>query len=423
VVSMKKNKMNYFKKENSGLSINKLERLAAAFRNAMSNGDFLQARKNCEAVLRFTPGNPSVIGDYALTLMRTGEYQKAYDIYHSMFVQKEKIHFQGNWIDGLAEVCGWLDKKEELQHYGHYALEMADRQYRLGAVYAFPSSQPPAFAPVQKNKNVVSFSLYGTAPRYCETLIRNIELSSDFYPDWACRVYHDNTVPVSVLSKLHELGAQLVDMSHEKIIPPTLWRFLVIDDPDVTRYLIRDADSLFSEKEVAAVQEWLQSSCWFHHMRDYFTHTELMLAGMWGGCRGIFPSVKQLIEEFVANDKGPERYTDQHFLRAALWPTVRTSILNHDEIFLFHNARKYPSHLPDRWPQNNFHIGSNASYSSMNGELKHSGKNEVQIEVESAGFVRRYTAKVRNDKWRLQVPFFLIDEFQQAKLKVSMLDD
>jgi len=422
---MHKNKIQKLKKQPNGKSLKKFEQLATEFKTAMAANNFPRARQCCEGVLAILTGNPSVLGDYALTLMRTHEYQRSYEIYRAMFAQKEKVHFAGNWIDGLAEVCGWLGKHDELQYYGSYSLKAADQTYREGPVYPFPSVQPPAFDPLQKSKNIISFSLYGASPRYCEALIKNAELSSEIYPDWTCRVYHDSSVPVEVLEQLRRLGVQLVDMSNEKTIPATLWRFLVIDDNQVTRYLVRDADSLFSEKEAAAVQQWLSSPYWFHHMRDYFTHTELLLAGMWGGCNGIFPSVQKLIEAFVASYTGTARFTDQYFLRAALWPTVRNSILNHDEIFLFHHAKNYPPHSSVRWQHANFHIGSNATYSAIAGELTipDQSRSTALIELESDDFVRRYTVNIHDKKWQLSLPFFMIDQYKEGKLKVKFVTE
>jgi hypothetical protein len=97
--------------------------------------------------------------------------------------------------------------------------------------------------PCSGKKNIIAFSLYGDQPRYCETLIKNIETAKSLFPGWCCRVYLDNSVPQHVWQRLQGAGAQLVDMSHEKGIYPTLWRFLVMDDPTVERFLVRDADS------------------------------------------------------------------------------------------------------------------------------------------------------------------------------------
>lgn len=67
-----------------------------------------------------------------------------------------------------------------------------------------------------------------------------------------------------------------------------------MDDPTIKRFLIRDADSIVSHREKAAVDAWLKSDKWFHLMRDNYSHTELILAGMWGGCTGIFIILKHI---------------------------------------------------------------------------------------------------------------------------------
>ena len=69
-------------------------------------------------------------------------------------------------------------------------------------------------------------------------------------------------------------------------------RFLVSDDPDVGYFLVRDCDSVVSAREAAAVAKWLGSGLPFHAMRDYYTHTDPLLAGMWGGIAGVFPDIK-----------------------------------------------------------------------------------------------------------------------------------
>jgi len=219
---------------------------------------------------------------------------------------------------------------------------------------------------------------------------------------------------------LHGYGVQLFDMSEETTIAPTMWRFLVMDDPSVSHFLLRDADSLFSEKEVAAVDEWLSSSCWFHHMRDYFTHSELLLAGLWGGCTGVFTSVKELMQDFVANYKGAARYTDQQFLRHILWPTVRQTILNHDEIFMFHGARPYPPYEAIRWKTESFHIGSNASYSSVSGKVVGNSKPVVTLRFESENHCVNYDVAVQQGLWSLSLPFFQIEDYENGKLKIEV---
>ena len=37
-----------------------------------------------------------------------------------------------------------------------------------------------------------------------------------------------------------------------------------------------------------------ESPYYFHLIRDYFTHTELILAGLWGGCTGVLNNADRI---------------------------------------------------------------------------------------------------------------------------------
>lgn len=397
-----------------------IENLAAQYRQAMASGDLPAARQCCEKVLMMMPNNMTVLGDYALCLMRIGDYAKSYKIYQKIHQSPLRAQASDTWLDGLAEVCGWLNKTEELRFFGHQSLTLADEKFRQNTVYRYPYPEPKPFDAAHPEKNIISFSLYGNQPRYCETLIKNVEAARTLYPAWMCRIYLDNSVPEHVWQRLQQPNVQLVDMSKEKHIFPTLWRFLVIDDPQVERFIVRDADSLLSEREVAAVGEWLHSPYWFHHMRDYFTHTELLLAGMWGGCHGIFTNTEQLMRDFITGYQGTQRYTDQHFLKTVLWPTVRESIMNHDDLFGFHHARPFPQHAAIRWQTEAFHVGSNAGYSLMVGPTLYQDGELQPLELISNGQRYRYYAPALKGEWSMAIPFFLADEYKQGLLRLEL---
>ena len=53
-------------------------------------------------------------------------------------------------------------------------------------------------------------------------------------------------------------------------------------DPTVETFVVRDLDSLISQREADAVDEWLRSSKRFHVMRDAPQHKALFLGGLWG---------------------------------------------------------------------------------------------------------------------------------------------
>jgi hypothetical protein len=87
-----------------------------------------------------------------------------------------------------------------------------------------------------KKKKVISFGLYGAAPKYTFGALRNVELAKIFYPGWVCRFYSDKSVPQPVIDRLKEEGAEVVLVDTLGLgggIGGMFWRFLVADDPTV----------------------------------------------------------------------------------------------------------------------------------------------------------------------------------------------
>lgn len=157
----------------------RIETVAARFRQAMAASDFPVARQCCEEVLRVMPQNMQVLSDYALTLMRVGEYKKSYKTYQKIYQASaaQRAQASDTWLDGLTEVCGWLEKHDEVARYGRESLEKSDAIFRQGHTVAYPAEAPPCFNPTNPTENIISFSLYGGQPRYCETLIKNIDVA------------------------------------------------------------------------------------------------------------------------------------------------------------------------------------------------------------------------------------------------------
>jgi hypothetical protein len=136
-----------------------------------------------------------------------------------------------------------------------------------------------------------------------------------------------------------------------------LWRFEAIADPSVRRFLIRDADALLNVKERVAVDAWTQSDCRFHAMRDWYTHTDLIMAGTWGGIGNILPSPTELLRSSTGWRISNE-HIDQDILTDTVWPTIRHSILIHDSIFTG-TLRSVPFPPFGQLPAGT-HIGQNA---------------------------------------------------------------
>jgi hypothetical protein len=203
----------------------------------------------------------------------------------------------------------------------------------------------PPFDATSPLKNIISFSLFGAAPKYTDGAVLNARAAPFLYPGWTCRFYIDETVPRSVREALISEGAQVMMVGGLPQTPyGTFWRFLAAEDASIDRYILRDADSLINTRERVAVDEWIQSGRHFHVMRDHFDHAELVLAGMWGGVRGALPPVIAAARRwFGATPQIPGKTADQQFLREVLWPTIRQSVLTHDSQFDFGEHRDFPA--------------------------------------------------------------------------------
>lgn len=214
------------------------------------------------------------------------------------------------------------------------------------AGHTLPAS--PAPDRTGRTRRIIAFSLWGDRREYTHGAIENVRLAAEFYPGWTCRLYHDATVPAPVLADLDAAGAERVAMpAGTAAVLGTLWRFRVADDPTVDRFLCRDADSRLNSRERAAVAAWEASPHPFHVLRDHALHTEVMLAGLWGGVAGVLPPLAPLIESYTA--AGGDRLLDQRFLRDVVWPAIRTRCLVHDSVHPRHGVPLPPVPIDRRF--------------------------------------------------------------------------
>lgn len=196
-------------------------------------------------------------------------------------------------------------------------------------------------AAARRNLDVISFSLWGDRPVYTQGAVANVTLAAALYPGWRCRFYVDDSVPPTVLERLRALGAEIVRADAQtRTLHGGLWRFLAADDPKVRRFICRDCDSRLNTQEQAAVAQWLASGAPFHLMRDHLYHCELMLAGMWGGTAGVLPPLAETMFRWFSGDG--DRWSDQRFLAAVVWPQIRHRCLIHDSCWRLFGAVDFP---------------------------------------------------------------------------------
>jgi tetratricopeptide (TPR) repeat protein len=247
-------------------------------------------------------------------------------------------------LDGLAAGLHRLQRYEEAGAVGTRVLGIKDGRSDAGATegWRLPEGSPRDFATQPGKRNVVTYSLWGDKPVYLRGALRNLLLGPDMYPGWTLRFNVDHSVPEEFIKLIRLLGGEVVMHPPGQTLRQKLcWRFQVANDPDVGYFLSRDVDSVINAREVQAVQAWTASDAWFHVMRDWWTHTDLMLAGMWGGVAGVLPDLVDMLEKYrSATAETPN--IDQWFLRDRVWPYVRQSCMEHDRCFRARQSRPFP---------------------------------------------------------------------------------
>ncbi len=413
-------------KSNIGDINKKLNAASKAYRAAIARLDYADAYQQILPAYKLVPNHATILMDMAYTELRMRRYEQAYSHYLEA-IQYSATQVDTNIYDGLTEVCHFLDKKNELVKYGRLAVEskkkMVEHEFKIKEI----TQTAPILHLKKPQENIIAYSLFGHLPRYCETAIINIDLAKEIYPEFRCRFYVNNSVPEHVQNRLREKGAQVVQVTTEQAqLSGLFWRFLVMDDPSVNCFLIRDADSLVSYRERAAVDEWLASGKWFHCMHDFYSHTELILAGMWGGFNGVFHHIEQHIQEYVATGKYlTERVMDQHYLRYCIWPTLVQSVLIHDSQNFDPNASAFPPYTQRKDFEDlpKFHVGMNEGSIEVYATVTISGADRVDWTLvdEHAQTVCRYTANVLDDtKILLELPRSYARKLESKAWKLFM---
>ena len=110
-------------------------------------------------------------------------------------------------------------------------------------------------------------------------------------------------------------------------------RFLVMNDPTVGRFLVRDCDARLSAAEADLVNEWLASDYPFHAVRDHVLHNELMIGCLWAGRTDCGIDIVELMRRYFVHGPTAKYGHDQRMLGLMLWPLIRSRCLVHDKYY------------------------------------------------------------------------------------------
>jgi hypothetical protein len=252
-------------------------------------------------------------------------------------------------LDALKVGYFYIGKIDEAVRFGQRGITLRDAEARrvpIEVKLAEPSGPP-------EGKNVISFSLWGSAPFYSYGAMINLILARTVYPGWECRYYVDDAVPRSCVYFLKGNGADVRRIEDEYPGVGLFQRFLVMNDPAVGRFLVRDCDARLSVPEADLVQQWIDSGRPFHVMRDHVLHNELMIGCLWAGRTDCGIEVVALMRRYFSGGPNARYGHDQRFLGLLLWPLIRDRALVHDKYYQLDGVHTEP--LPD--PKSHFGAG------------------------------------------------------------------
>ena len=179
-------------------------------------------------------------------------------------------------------------------------------------------------------KNVVSFSLWGSHPKYWVGALHNIQIIKNILPSWVCRFYIDRSCDKSLIDSIKGDNVEVVLFESKDSFHGMFQRFLAADDPEVDIMLSRDCDSRIGSREIAAINEWLASDKDFHIMRDHPDHGVEVLGGLWSCRNGLLRkfNVTNLINDWNHFER---RGIDQDFLGQVIYPLIKHTTMEHSE--------------------------------------------------------------------------------------------
>lgn len=190
------------------------------------------------------------------------------------------------------------------------------------------------------SKKVISYSLWGTNPRYITQAVENARRIAELMPDWECRWYIGSNVSSAVKAKLIALGGRLIEMGESAGSSGMLWRFRVLLETDVAIALFGDADADKTKREIRLIRDWEKSGKSLFIVRDHPNHVALIMGGAWGLTQKDFSVAARMI--FDGTENSCQTYGhDEYILATRLYPLFMKDSWLHSPF------RVYPGEHPD----------------------------------------------------------------------------
>jgi len=184
------------------------------------------------------------------------------------------------------------------------------------------------------SRDIISMTLDGDDIDKLYGALRYSQLVPIVFPRWRLRVYASSVVLNAtgshhvlriLVKKLENSGVEVFKVRGLTAtrIPPELWAYLVADDRRVDRFIVRNSDTRPSDREAAALDDWLQINGTvkpLYCIRDHPLHaTQSLVPGLVGGVpRLLRNATGTTFRKLLRGHKSAVE-----FLQNTVWPLLR----------------------------------------------------------------------------------------------------
>ena len=174
-------------------------------------------------------------------------------------------------------------------------------------------------------RKVISFCVWGNKNIYNYGIYENALIIPKLFPDWSMIVYYTKTANLKVINELKKFNyVRCIECDLPNHYKNNMLRFLAGIDINYDIAIFRDADSRLIQRDVVAVNEWINSGKDIHILRDnYWNGIENRIsAGLWGVQREFLNKInfKEMFYNFITQNLKNEKTLDEIFLQKFVYP-------------------------------------------------------------------------------------------------------
>jgi hypothetical protein len=176
--------------------------------------------------------------------------------------------------------------------------------------------------PEQVQTGIMSYSLYGKDPMYVEGAFRNAEAIRHIYPGFIARFYVDDTVDPTVVRRLKDLLAEVIEVPRGDNHEGMRWRLKALEEKGVDFVGIRDADSRLTLRDHEMFDQWVSTGLDYHIVRDHPHHRNAVILSCFNSRKPFsLPTM---------DGQGAHYNNDEQYFASKVVPLLGESVGVHD---------------------------------------------------------------------------------------------